>query len=194
MGLVVGVRVLWWMSDDLIRCRMMLVLQKLLQPDDARQYESQFTDDQGLESDQCEESNSKWQECGSLQLQENEKRKQILFGFLAFTASCFREKKNVRRRRTTFAVISAENNSAQVESSKAYSRRRGVKTKRTFFQRSLNIFDRVFRYFELKCVRADETSNAINQQWVNFLFTCVLIVWQGDFVYWSSLRWFLWLH
>lgn len=99
----------------------MLVLQKLLQPDDARQYESQFTDDQGLESDQCEESNSKWQECGSLQLQKNKKRKQILFGFLAFTASCFREKKNVRRRRTTFAVLSAENNSAQVESSKAYS-------------------------------------------------------------------------
>lgn len=66
----------------------MLVLQEFLQSNDAWQDEGEFTDDQGLEGDQSEETDGEWQESGSLQLEQQQKRQQVFFALLASFASC----------------------------------------------------------------------------------------------------------
>lgn len=63
------------------------MLQQLLQADDARQDQSQLSDDQSLERDQRKESDGEWQECGGFQLEQQEKWQQILLALLAAFAS-----------------------------------------------------------------------------------------------------------
>lgn len=81
------------MGDDFVG-RRVLVLEQLLQGDDARQDERQLSDDQGLERDQSEGSDGEGQEGGGLQLQQQQKWQQELLAFLAF-ATCERNKRSL---------------------------------------------------------------------------------------------------
>lgn len=86
MTVLVCVRVVRRMCDDLV-ARRVLVLQKLLQADDARQDQSQLSDDQGLERDQREESDGERQEGGGLQLEQQQEWQQIFLALLGALAS-----------------------------------------------------------------------------------------------------------
>lgn len=84
---LVCVRVVRWVGDDFV-ARRVLMLEKFLQGDDARQDQSQLSDDQGFERDQREESDCERQECSSLQLEQQEEWQQVLLALLGAFASC----------------------------------------------------------------------------------------------------------
>lgn len=58
----------------------------------------------------------------------------------------------------------------------------------TFFERPLNIFNWIFWNFELKSVGSKETSDAINQQWINFSLAGLLVFRQLNIVQRTTLR------
>lgn len=77
-----------WMGDDLVVLRRMLRFEQFLQADDAAQQQRQFTDDQGLEGDQCQEAEHQWQQGGRLQLEQQQQWQQEFLGLFALTTSC----------------------------------------------------------------------------------------------------------
>lgn len=84
---LVRVRVVRWMSDDLVAA-VSLAFEQLLQANDAGQDEGEFADDQGLERDEGQDTDGQWQEGGGLQFHQHEKWEQVLLALLHFAASC----------------------------------------------------------------------------------------------------------
>lgn len=95
MGLIVRVRVVWWVCDNLVRS-WVLVFQEFLQTDDSWQDEGQLSDDQSLEGDQSEESDGEWQEGGGLQFSQDEEWQQVFLALLSLAASCQNESREKR--------------------------------------------------------------------------------------------------
>lgn len=73
------------MSDDLVA--VVLVSEQFLQADDQADDESDFADDEGLESDQSEGAKSDRDKGGGLQFQEEEDRHQGFHDLLLLSAS-----------------------------------------------------------------------------------------------------------
>lgn len=72
-------------GNDLVALVSLLAVEQLLKSDDSGQEEGQLADDQSLEGDQGQETNSQGQEGGGLQLEEQQEGQEHLLGLLLAT-------------------------------------------------------------------------------------------------------------
>lgn len=108
-----------WMGDYLVVLGRMFRFEQFLQADDTGQQQRQFTNDQGLEGDQCQETEHQWQKGGCLQFEQQQQWQQKFLGLLSFTTSCialnpaFPMKNDVR-------MVTKMNGKKEIEMEKEY--------------------------------------------------------------------------
>lgn len=101
MGVVDDVVVIEWtgivsvvvvVGNDLVALVSLLAVEQLLQTDDSGQEQSQLADDQSLEGNQGQETDSQGQESGGLQLEQQQQGEEQLLGLLLATGWTGRKK------------------------------------------------------------------------------------------------------
>lgn len=179
MTILIGVWVVWWMSDNFVAW-WVLAFQQFLQSNDAGKDEGKFADNQGLERDQSQDSDGEWQEGGSLKLEEHQQWEQVFLALLSdLSTSC-----------ENYSTITQLLNRVIFFSSHNFHLLQNFSL--TFFEWALDIFNWVFWDLELEGVWANEACNAVNQDWINFSLASIWVVWEFDIVEWSALwLWFI---
>lgn len=150
-------------GDDLVALVSLLAVEQFLQSDDSGQQEGQLADDQSLEGNKSQESNSQGQQSSGLQLEEQQKGQEHLLGLLLATSYLSERKWD--------KVVVMELPSLAMDLNQL-----------TLLERALHVIDRVLGDLELDGMRSQETGNAVNQERVNLSLTGLGLSGQDDLV------------